>query len=129
MIEVVQNSYPTVDENDYHCELLEAYTRKIQGMETEQKKIIEHMPILSQNRKEYQILQSFPGIQDTLACRLIAEPGDLMRFENNKQINACAGIDIGRYQSGNMEYKDRINKRVNSRLRAYVLYDCLDAFR
>ena len=38
-----------------------------------------------------------------------------------KQINAYAGIDIQRYQSGKLQYQDRINKRGNRRLRK-ILY-------
>lgn len=39
------------------------------------------------------------------------------RFENHKQVNAFAGIDIRRYQSGKFLAKDHINKRGNKHLR------------
>ena len=38
-----------------------------------------------------------------------------------KQLNAYAGIDIMRYQSGNTQYRDCINKRGNKHLRK-ILY-------
>ncbi|WP_083675349.1 transposase [Cytobacillus firmus] len=38
-------------------------------------------------------------------------------FDNNRQLNAYAGIDICRYQSGKTFYKDKINKRGNKHLR------------
>jgi transposase len=79
------------------------------------------MVALSVDRKEYHILRSFPGIGDTTACRIIGELGDLRHFKNAKQLNAYVGIDIMRYQSGNTQYRDRINKRGNKKLRK-ILY-------
>lgn len=76
---------------------------------------------LSQGRKEYIVFRSIPGIGDSTACRLIGEIGDIHRFQNAKQLNAYAGIDIMRYQSGNTQYRDRINKRGNKHLRK-ILY-------
>ncbi|WP_243881299.1 IS110 family transposase [Rummeliibacillus suwonensis] len=75
------------------------------------------MVAMSEGRKEYKVLRSFPGIGDTTACRLIGKLSDIHRFKNAKQINAYAGIDIKRYQSGNTQYRDRINKRGNKKLR------------
>src|SRR5699024_10650020 len=63
-----------------------------------------------------------PGIQQTTACRLIGEMGDIRRFKSNKQLNAFVGIDIARYQSGNIHYKDHINKRGNKRLRGILFF-------
>lgn len=54
---------------------------------------------LAQNRIEYDILLSFPGIGPNTAVRLMAEIGDIRGFDNNRQLNAFAGIDIRRYQS------------------------------
>ena len=55
---------------------------------------------LAEKRNEYKVLLSFPGIGPNTAVRLMAEIGDINRFENNKQLNAYAGIDIRRFQSG-----------------------------
>jgi transposase len=67
--------------------------------------------------EEYDILLSIPGIGDNTAVRLIAEIGDIRRFDSNKQLNAYAGIDIRRFQSGKTFFKDKINKRGNKHLR------------
>jgi len=76
---------------------------------------------LSEGRKEYLVFSSIPGIGDSTACRFIGEIGDIRRFQNAKQLNAYTGIDIMRYQSGNTQYRDRINKRGNKHLRK-ILY-------
>lgn len=117
-----ENSYPAIEQSDYRCELIKLYAKKLLGFFDEQDLIIQEMVNLSEGRKEYRVLLSFPGIQETTACRLIGELGDLSRFENNKQLNAYAGIDIVRYQSGSVQQKERINKRGNSRLRAILFY-------
>ena len=80
---------------------------------------------ISKNRKEYQVLLSFPGIGEVTAVRIIGELGDIRRFKNHKQLNAYVGIDIMRYQSGNTIYKDKINKRGNNKLRK-ILYFMID---
>ena len=80
------------------------------------------MAEMSEQRTEYQVLLSFPGIGKNTAVRLIGELGDIRRFENHKQLNAFVGIDIRRYQSGNTLHKDRINKRGNKKLRKILFY-------
>lgn len=122
LIKAAQNSYPAIDEDDYRCDLIKLYARKILEFAEEQDWLIKEMVALSEGRKEYRVLISFPGIGEATACRLIGEIGDLNRFENHKQLNAYAGIDIVRYQSGNIQHKERINKRGNSRLRSILFF-------
>ena len=122
LMDAAENSYPAIEQSDYRCELIKLYAKKLLDFFDEQHLIIQEMANLSEGRKEYRVLLSFPGIQDTTACRLIGELGDLNRFENNKQLNAYAGIDIVRYQSGSLQHKEHINKRGNSRLRAILFY-------
>jgi len=77
---------------------------------------------MSQNRAEYHILISFPGVGDVTAVRIIAEAGDISRFNSSKQLNAFTGIDVRRYQSGTILYKDKINRRGNKHLRKILYY-------
>ena len=79
------------------------------------------MESLADDLEEYNVLRSIPAIGANTAVRLIAEMGNIRRFDNNKQLNAYAGIDIRRYQSGKFIAKDRINKRGNKHLRK-ILY-------
>ena len=83
--------------------------------------LVKQMVAISEEEKNIIVFRSIPGIGDTTACRLIGELGDIRRFKNAKQLNAYAGIDIMRYQSGNTQYRDRINKRGNKNLRK-ILY-------
>jgi hypothetical protein len=117
LIEASQQSYPAVSSSDVLCEQLRSYARRYQDLLQQKEQCIEDMVHLAENRSEYKVILSFPGIGPNTAVRLMAEIGDIHRFENNKQLNAYAGIDIRRFQSGKTFFKDKINKRGNKHLR------------
>lgn len=50
---------------------------------------------------EYEILYSIPAIGKNTAVRIIAELGDIRRFEKRSQINSFIGIDLVQIESGN----------------------------
>lgn len=67
---------------------------------------------------EYSVVKSMNCIGDTLAPRIIAEIGDVRRFNNKHSLIAYAGIDSPPYQSGAFNATERhISKRGNAYLR------------
>lgn len=122
LLKAAQNSYPSIKANDVRCEQIRDYAARIMDLVEKKVTLVKQMVEMSQERKEYQILRSIPGVGDTTACRLIGELGDIRRFKNAKQLNAYVGIDIMRYQSGNTQYRDRINKRGNKKLRKILFF-------
>lgn len=121
LISAAENSYSAIRPGDVRCQHLKQYAKRILELVEQKKEIVRQMVDLSKERVDFQVLVSFPGIGETTAVRIIGELGDIRRFKNHKQINAYAGIDIQRYQSGKLQYQDRINKRGNRRLRK-ILY-------
>lgn len=121
LLVAAENSYSAIKPEDVRCQHLKHYAKRILELVKQKKDIIRQMVDLSKERADFQVLVSFPGIGENTAVRIIGELGDIRRFKNNKQINAYAGIDIQRYQSGKLQYQDRINKRGNRRLRK-ILY-------
>src|SRR5699024_9194015 len=121
LLEAAKNSYPAIDSTDFRCNQVRDYASRIIDLFEKKTKIVQEMVSISESKKEYKILRSIPGIGEATACRLIGELGDINRFKNAKQINAYVGIDVMRYQSGKLHYRDRINKRGNNRLRK-ILY-------
>ena len=121
LLEAAQNSYPASKALDIRCDQIRDYAARIRDLIEKKDVIVKQMVEMSERRNEYQVLLSIPGIGDTTACRFIGELGDIRRFQNAKQLNAYIGIDIMRYQSGNTQYCDRINKRGNKKLRK-ILY-------
>jgi transposase len=122
LLEAAENSYPAIEPTDIRCDQVRDYARRIADLMEKKNQLVKQMVAMSEESKEYTVLRSFPGIGDTTACRLIGELGDIRRFKNAKQLNAYVGIDIMRYQSGNTQYRDRINKRGNKKLRKILFF-------
>ncbi|MGG2107318.1 IS110 family transposase [Lysinibacillus pakistanensis] len=91
LLEAAQNSYPAIQENDIRCDQIRDYAARIMDLVEKKEFIVKQMVEMSEGRNEYEVLRSIPG------------------------------IDIMRYQSGNTQYRDRINKRGNKKLRK-ILY-------
>ncbi|GEK07726.1 IS110 family transposase [Schleiferilactobacillus harbinensis] len=75
--------------------------------------LINEMLDLAKELPELDIFKSLPGAADTSAVTLLAEFGDLRRFQTTNQINSYIGIDLRHYESGNYEAADHISKRGN----------------
>ncbi|MES9701286.1 IS110 family transposase, partial [Bacillus sp. JJ927] len=113
ILEIAKICYPAVSQNDVLCDQLKLYARRYQELLHQKESCISKMVYVAEQRAEYDIIRSLPGIGPNTAVRLMAEIGDITRFNNNKQLNAFAGIDIRRFQSGKTFFKDKINKRGN----------------
>jgi transposase len=67
---------------------------------------------------EYRAVMHMFGVGETLGPQLMAEIGDVRRFERKQSLAAFAGVDAPPYQSGAFESKRRsISKRGSPRLR------------
>lgn len=117
LLGAANGSYPAVKVDDLSCELVRLYAKRFQELLLLKEACIKKMAVLASSLDAYAILLSIPGVGENTAVRLLAEIGDIHRFNNHKQLNAFAGIDIRRYQSGKFLAKDRINKRGNKHLR------------
>lgn len=74
-------------------------------------------------------LQSIPGIGPVFAAGIIAEIGDINRFDNQAALAKYAGLAWTQYQSGNFEAQNtRLIKSGNRYLR-YYLIEATDSMR
>ena len=71
--------------------------------------------------KDYMLLRSIPGIGGYLASVIIAECGDLRRFNTEGQFSSFIGLVPGIYNSGEKETCLGITKRSRSQLRTYLI--------
>lgn len=62
-------------------------------------------------------LQQLPGIGPIHALTILAEAGDLRRFEHHKQFLKYCGFDLATHQSGIFRGQTRLSKYGNARLR------------
>lgn len=72
-------------------------------------------------KKDYYLLKSIPGIGGYLASVIIAECGDLRRFNNERQFSSYIGLVPGIYNSGDSEKCLGITPRSRSQLRSYLI--------
>lgn len=86
--------------------------------------LIEQMIKIAGDFPIFKHLCSIPGIAELSAIRIIAEIGDISRFDSANQINAFIGIDLRHYESGLFTGSDTISKRGNKIARK-LLYQCV----
>ncbi len=88
------------------------------------------METLMQDIEACQLIQSIPGIGRTLAATIMAEIGEIGRFENARKLVAFAGVDPRVHQSG--QFKASVNwitKRGSYRLRHALFQAVLCSLR
>ena len=73
------------------------------------------------HKTDYNLLKSIPGIGGYLSAVIIAECGDLRRFNTEGQFASFIGIVSGMYNSGGGEKCLGITPRSRSQLRSYLI--------
>lgn len=93
------------------AKLLNSTLETLSALRNEMDKLASTLP-------EYQTVMSLYGVGRVSCSQLIAEIGDIRRFEHSKSIVAMAGIDPPPNQSGQVDVKSRsISKRGSPLLR------------
>lgn len=90
---------------------------RVQRLDTE---LAEHVP----SWRLYpvvQALQALRGVQDTVAITIVAEIGDLTRFDNPRQLAAFLGLIPSEYSSGDSRRQGSITKAGNSHARRALI--------
>lgn len=82
-----------------------------------------------EHKTDYYLLKSIPGIGGYLASVIIAECGDLRRFNAEGQFASFIGLIPGIYNSGGSEKCLGITPRSRSQLRSYLVEDSWIAIR
>jgi hypothetical protein len=72
---------------------------------------------LLSDHPDYQLLTTIPGIGPINALTILAEAGDLRRFQHHRQFLKFCGMDLATVQSGMFRGQSRISKYGNARLR------------
>lgn len=88
---------------------------------------IDQNPTLKEQRD---LLTSIPGIADTTAALLLAELGEVKRFQSARQVAAFAGLVPRLRQSGNsVRGRSALSKAGSPRLRKSLYFPALTALR
>lgn len=79
--------------------------------------------------KDYYLLKSIPGVGGLLAAALLAELGNIRRFNNERQFCNCIGVVPGIYQSSDTQRSMGISPRCKALLRTYLIESAWVAIR
>ncbi len=66
---------------------------------------------------DYHRLRQLPGVGPIIALTILAEAGDLRRFQHHRQFLKFCGLDLATYQSGQFRGQTKLSKFGNARLR------------
>lgn len=95
----------------YAVNQLNSITETLSSIQNEMLSLVSVLP-------EFPVVMGMFGVGETLGPQLMAEIGDIERFERKQSLVAFAGVDAPPYQSGSFESQKRhISKRGSPRLR------------
>lgn len=107
---------------DYNVEKIIASAKYILKAKQELKELSQKMIQEAKTMTEFKVLNTIPCVGEGTAARILAEIGDVSRFESCKALVAYAGIDPMVLQSGRQTGEHlHITKKGNSELRT-ILY-------
>jgi len=80
-------------------------------------------------KKQNDLLNTIPGIGDITACHLIAELGDMKRFQDVGEVVAFIGLNPRQHQSGKKQITQGISRMGRAQLRAALYMPAVVAKR
>lgn len=111
---------PTPAQQIVFQESVRAVDQQVERVQRLDAEIAEHVP----SWRLYpvvQALQALRGVQDTVAITMVAEIGDLTRFDNPRQLAAFLGLVPSEYSSGDSRRQGSITKAGNGHARRALI--------
>lgn len=128
--ELANNSYPGIDVDSYEVNNLINIVDVISYNGSKLNDVKQDIVKLARQIPYFNIINSIYGIGETSTAQIIAELGDINRFENIKQLNAFCGLDPTIIQSGkSINYHGPISKRGNRNARKILFITCCSIIR
>lgn len=128
--ELANNSYHGIDVDSYEVNNLINIVDVISYNGSKLNDVKQDIVKLARQTPYFNIINSIYGIGETSTAQIIAELGDINRFENIKQLNAFCGLDPTIIQSGkSINYHGPISKRGNRNARKILFITCCSIIR
>lgn len=128
--DLANNSYPGIDSNSCEVKNLINIIEIISFESLKLNDVKEEIITLAKQTPYFKIINSIFGIGEDTTARIIAEIGDINRFDNIKQLNAFCGLDPTIIQSGkSINYNGPISKRGNRNARKILYIACCSIIR
>lgn len=125
--EAACNSYPSINMNDELVSNLSQMARLINEYQKAIDIIKYKIVFLAKKSKYFDVISSIYGIGDFTTSIIIAELGDINRFNNIKELTAYCGLDPSIKQSGkSINVKGSISKAGNKYIRKILYIACLN---
>lgn len=128
--ELANNSYPGIDIDSCEVSNLINIVDIISYNDSKLNDVKQDIVKLAKQTPYFNIINSIYGIGETSTAQIIAELGDINRFENIKQLNAFCGLDPTIVQSGkSINFHGPISKRGNRNARKVLFITCCSIIR
>lgn len=128
--ELANNSYPGIGVHSCEVNNLINIVEIISYSDTKLTEVKKDIIKFAKQTPYFNIINSIYGIGETSTAQIIAELGDINRFENIKQLNAFCGLDPTIVQSGkSINYHGPISKRGNRNARKILFITCCSIIR
>ena len=128
--ELANNSYPGIDIDSCEVSNLINVVEIITYIDNKLNEVKLKIVRLAKQTPYFNIINSIYGVGETSTAQIIAELGDINRFDNIKQLNAFCGLDPTIIQSGkSINYNGPISKRGNRNARKILFITCCSIIR
>jgi transposase len=118
---ISRDNVTTLPKTDFTKMLVADAAEHVLQISTRVEKLRTEMIKLARQLPEYPAVLALYGVGDTIAAKLIAEIGDVRRFESKRSLAAYAGVDPGKKDSGkNVSASGQITRTGDALLRKAV---------
>ena len=128
--DLASNSYPGIDIDSCEVNNLINIVEIIIYSDNKLNEVKQEIVRIAKQTPYFNIINSIYGVGETSTAQIIAELGDINRFENIKQLNAFCGLDPTIVQSGkSINFHGPISKRGNRNARKVLFITCCSIIR
>ncbi len=109
--------------------VLVSYINIVEQFNFELKKLGERIDEIAMQNEKAKLLMTIYGIASVRALEIIAEIGDIKRFESSEKLCSYAGLVPGIKQSGNKLVFGKLIKQANKNLKCVLVETCWSLIR
>ncbi|GAP00958.1 transposase [Fructobacillus fructosus] len=113
LVSLASQAAPAVTMHSHTVYQVRYYSSQLVALMQEKDAVLNEMINQSRGLPEFEIYMSIPGLSDKTVVSLIAELGDITRFQTSNKLNAFIGIDLRFNDSGQYHSSGFITKRGN----------------
>lgn len=118
MFEAAKELVPSVAKDPIYKQLILSSIEQLNSISQQVEAFRQKMNELASTLPEYETVMTMYGVGKTYGPQLMAEIGDISRFDHRSAITAYAGVDPGVNQSGKVDYdSNKASKHGAPRLR------------